>query len=78
MFMDMYIKPAQEFVLNVFNKILATNNLLGISFINKPVSLLRYNLSELQNYLTVNEVREFLGKDSLAIENNNENKEELK
>ena len=73
MFMESYIMPAQEFVLEVFNKLLRINGLNEIFIVNKPVSLLRYSLDELGKYLDRNEIREYLGRE--AIEPSEEEKE---
>ena len=60
-----YIKPIQDFVLGYFNKIMNINGLKEIFIINPSISLMRYNVGELTNILTRDEIREFLGYDAL-------------
>jgi len=65
MMKNSYIIPTQNEVLEYINSVLNINNLKPISFINKPISLLRYNLNELAQFLTQDEMREYLGYEKI-------------
>lgn len=67
-FIDQYIQPHQELVLNQINKIMRINKLNDIEIINPNVNISIYSIKDLVGILTINELREFLGYDS--IDNN--------
>lgn len=61
LFKNSYIYPIQNFILGKMNSLLELINLDSITIINKPVSLLKYELDELGLYLTDEEMRDYLG-----------------
>jgi len=64
-----YIKPLQEFILSKFNKIMEINKLDRVELQIPSPNLMKYSISDLQKVLTVNEIREFLGKEPIEEEN---------
>jgi len=63
-----YIYPAQTFLLNYFNNIMEINGLKDIAIINPATSLLRYSLGDLQPFLTIDEIRNYIGYEDLTTE----------
>jgi len=67
-FINQYIQPHQELVLNVINKIMKINKLNDIKIINPNINIALYSISELKEVLTSNEIREYLGYDEMEVE----------
>jgi len=63
-----YIIPKQEKLLSGFNLIGTINKLKPLEIINPSPNILMFGLAELKDYLTTNEVRDYLGYEELAKE----------
>jgi len=58
-----YIIPQQNIVLNAFNLLFNINNLDEISIINPSPNIMLFDMNELKEILTTDEIREWLGFD---------------
>lgn len=65
---DSYIQPIQTKFLNKFNKIMSINSLEDIKLATPTINLSKYDLSELKGIFTIDEIREYLGKEAIGTE----------
>ncbi len=66
MFMNQYIKPQQNIVLNTYNKLMEINKMKDVKILNANPSLLLYSEQFLGQVLTKTEIREVFGYETEA------------
>ena len=77
-FKSSYIIPQQNVITNSFNVIMDINGLDHIEFVNPSPNIMLFDMAELMNILTVNELRDWLGFEKMEDTNDNDTLDEEK